>query len=260
MRLKDDVALITGGSRGIGRAIALRFAREGANMVVAARTAAALEAVEKEIRAFGREAMGIVCDVGDDAAVREMVRRAEEHFGKIDILVNNAGYFCSLHPIAEMPDAEWERSLRDNLSSAFYVSRAVMPGMIARRRGSIIMMSSLGAKAAYPFGTPYAAAKAGLFGLTRALAAEGGPYGIRVNALSPGVVEGTEVHDKVSRELERIVGLSPEARLKDAREAALLRRVLSPDDVADAALFLASSDSASITGQTLNVDAGMRFD
>ena len=260
MRLKDDVALITGGSRGIGRAIALRFAREGANMVVAARTAAALEAVEKEIRAFGREAMGIVCDGGDDAAVREMVRSAEQHFGKIDILVNNAGYFCSLHPIAEMPDAEWDRSLRDNLSSAFYVSRAVMPGMIARRRGSIIMMSSLGAKAAYPFGTPYAAAKAGLFGLTRALAAEGGPYGIRVNALSPGVVEGTEVHDKVSRELERIVGLSPEARLKDAREAALLRRVLSPDDVADAALFLASSDSASITGQTLNVDAGMRFD
>src|SRR3990170_2113089 len=217
-------------------------------MVVAARTAAALEAVEKEIRAFGREAMGIVCDVGDDAAVREMVRRAEEHFGKIDILVNNAGYFCSLHPIAEMPDAEWERSLRDNLSSAFYVSRAVMPGMIARRRGSIIMMSSLGAKAAYPFGTPYAAAKAGLFGLTRALAAEGGPYGIRVNALSPGVVAGTAVHDKVSRELERIVGLSPEDRLKGARESALLRRVLSPDDVAGAALFLASSDSASITG------------
>ena len=260
MRLKDDVALITGGSRGIGRAIALRFAREGANMVVAARTAAALEAVEKEIRAFGREALGLVCDVGDDAAVREMVRSAEQHFGKIDILVNNAGYFCSLHPIAEMPDAEWDRSLRDNLSSAFCVTRAVMPGMMARRRGSIIMMSSLGARAAYPFGTPYAAAKAGLFGLTRALAAEGGPYGIRVNALSPGVVEGTEVHDKVGRELERIAGISPEARLKDAREAALLRRVLSPDDVADAALFLASSDSASVTGQTINVDAGLRFD
>ncbi|MBI4479113.1 MAG: SDR family oxidoreductase [Acidobacteria bacterium] len=260
MRLKDDVALITGASRGIGRAIALRFAREGANVVVAARTAASIESVEMEIRALGREAMGIVCDVGDDAAVRETVRRAEERFGTIDILVNNAGYFCSLHPIAEMPDAEWDRSIRDNLTSAFYMSRAVMPGMIARRRGSIIMMSSLGAKAAYPFGTPYAAAKAGLFGLTRALAAEGGPYGIRVNALSPGVVEGTEVHDKVGRELERLVGLSPEDRLKDAREAALLRRVLSPDDVADAALFLASADSASITGQTINVDAGLRFD
>ena len=260
MRLKDEVALITGGSRGIGRAIALRFAREGAHVVVAARNPASIESVEKEIHAFSGKALGVVCDVGNDAAVRDLVRSAEQRFGKIDILVNNAGYFCSLHPIAEMPDAEWDRSLRDNLSSAFYVTRAVLPGMMARRHGSIIMMSSLGAKAAYPFGTPYAAAKSGLFGLTRALAAEGGPYGIRVNALSPGVVAGTEIHDKVGRELERIVGLSPEDRLKGARESALLRRVLSPDDVADAALFLASSDSASITGQTLNVDAGMRFD
>lgn len=260
MRLKDEVALITGGSRGIGRAIALRFAREGASVVVAARHGAQIDSVEREIRALGREALGVACNVGDDAAVRKMVRSAEKQFGKIDILVNNAGYFCSLHPIAEMSDAEWDRSLRDNLSSSFYVSRAVMPGMIARRHGSIIMMASLGAKAAYPFGAPYAAAKAGLFGLTRALAAEGGPYGVRVNALSPGVVEGTEVHDKVSRELERIVGLSPEDRLKGARESALLQRVLSPDDVADAALFLACADSASITGQTLNVDAGMRFD
>ena len=260
MRLKDEVALITGGSRGIGRAIALRFAREGARIVVAARTSAAIEAVAKEVRALGQESLGIVCDAGDDPAVREMVRSAEQRFGKIDILVNNAGYFPSLHPIAEMPDAEWDRSIRDNLSSAFYVTRAVLPGMIARRHGSIIMLASLGAKAAYPFGTPYAAAKAGLFGLTRALAAEGGPYGVRVNALSPGVVAGTAVHDKVSRELERMVGLSPEDRLQGAQESSLLKRVLSPDDVADAALFLASPDSASITGQTLNVDAGMRFD
>lgn len=259
-RLQDEVALITGGNKGIGRAIALRFAREGADVVIAARSAASIESVETEIRALGRKALGIVCDVGGDAAVRDMVRSAESRFGKIDILVNNAGYFCSLHPITEMPDAEWDGSLRANLTSAFYVTRAVMAGMIARRRGSIIMMSSLGAKAAYPFGTPYAAAKAGLLGLTRALAAEGGPYGIRVNALSPGVVEGTEVHDKVSRELQRVVGLSPEDRLKGAQEMALLRRVLSPDDVAGAALFLASSDSASITGQTINVDAGMRFD
>jgi NAD(P)-dependent dehydrogenase (short-subunit alcohol dehydrogenase family) len=189
-----------------------------------------------------------------------MVTRAEARFGKIDILVNSAGYFCSLHPIQEMPDSEWDLSLRANLSSAFYVTRAVMSGMIARRHGSIIMMSSLGAKQAYPLGTPYAAAKAGLFGLTRALAAEGGPHGIRVNALSPGVVEGTEIHQKVNQELQRAVGLKPEDRLRGAKESALLRRVLTPEDVADAALFLASPDSASITGQTLNVDAGTRFD
>ncbi len=260
MRLKDEVALITGGSRGIGRAIALRFAREGANIAVAARTPGSLQAVETEVRALGHDALVLPCDVGDGAAVREMVRRTENHFGKIDILVNNAGYFCSLHPIQEMPDEEWDRSVRWNLTSAFYVSRAVLPGMIARRHGSIIMMSSLGAKAAYPFGTPYAAAKAGLIGLTRALAAEAGPHGVRVNALSPGVVAGTELHERVSAELERIVGMSPEQREQGARETALLRRLLTPDDVAAAALFLASSDSAALTGQTLNVDAGMRFD
>jgi 3-oxoacyl-[acyl-carrier protein] reductase len=99
-----------------------------------------------------------------------------------------------------------------------------------------------------------------LFGLTRALAAEGGPYGIRVNALSPGVVAGTAMHEKVNRELERKVGVKPEDRVRGAQETALLKRVLSPDDVAAAALFLASSDSSSVTGQTLNVDAGTRFD
>jgi NAD(P)-dependent dehydrogenase (short-subunit alcohol dehydrogenase family) len=260
MRLKDEVALITGGNRGIGRAIALRFAREGAKIVIAARDSARIGEVEKEIRALGAEALGVACDAGDGAAVGKMVAQAEERFGRIDILVNNAGYFCELHPIAAMPDAEWERTLRDNLTSAFYVTRAFMPGMIARKHGSIIMISSLGAKAAYPFGTPYAAAKAGLFGLTRALAAEGGPNGVRVNALAPGVVEGTEMHDKVGRELQRLVGLPPEVRMQGAVESALLKRVLKPDEVAGAALFLASPDSAAITGQTLNVDAGIRVD
>ena len=260
MRLKGEAALITGGSEGIGRAIALRFAREGASVIAAARNAAALEKVSDEVRALKAEALPLVCDVGDDSAVRRMVQQAEARFGKIDILVNNAGYFCSLHPIGEMPDSEWNLTIRSNLTSAFYVTRAVMPGMIARRHGSIIMMSSLGAKAAYPFGTPYAAAKAGLFGLTRALAAEGGAYGIRVNALSPGVVAGTVMHERVNQELQEKVGLTPEDRVRGAQETALLKRVLNPDDVAAAALFLASSDSGSVTGQTLNVDAGMRFD
>ena len=260
MRLQDEVAVVTGASRGIGRAIALRFAREGATVALIARTETDLAKVAAEATALGTRAVALLCDVGDGRSASNMVEEVEERFGRIDILVNNAGYFCSLHPIAEMPDSEWDLSIRANLTSAFYVSRAVMPGMIARRHGSIIMMSSLGAKHAYPFGTPYAAAKAGLFGLTRALAAEGGPHGVRVNALSPGVVAGTDMHEKVGSELERIIGLKPEDRMRGAEESALLRRVLSPEDVASAALFLASPDSASITGQTLNVDAGTRFD
>ncbi len=260
MRLKDEVVLVTGGGRGIGRAIALRFAREGADVAVAGRTQSSLDTVEKEIRALGRKALGISCDVGDASQSQEMVRRAEEHFGKIDVLVHNAGYFCSMSPLHEMPEAEWDLTLRMNLTSAFYVLRAALPGMTALRRGSIILISSSAAKVAYSLGSPYSAAKAGLLGLTRAVAAEAGPQGIRVNALCPGIVLGTEMHDRVSNELHRMLGITGEQRVAAARDSALLRRLPNPEEIADVALFLASSDSGLLTGQTINVDGGMRFD
>ena len=259
MRLKDEVALVTGGGRGIGRAIALRFAQEGAQIVVAGRTPASLAEVEKEIRALGREVLALTCDVTDDSAVREMVRKAEARFGRIDILVNNAGYFGTMHRLHELPDAEWDQTLRANLTSAFYVCRAVLPGMIARQRGSIVMMSSIAARAAFPFTTPYSTTKAGLLGLTRALAAEAGPYGIRVNALCPGIIVGTEMHHKVNREVEKMSGVAPGKRLETARNTLLLRRLPDPEAVADAALFLASPESGLITGQALTVDGGMYF-
>ena len=260
MRLKDEVALVTGGGRGIGRSIALRFAQEGAQIVIAGRTPASLADTEKEIHALGRDVLAVPCDVRDDAAVREMVRKAEARFGRIDILVNNAGYFGTMYRLHEMPDAEWDETLRTNLTSAFYVCRAVLPEMIARQRGSIIMMSSISAKAAYPFAAAYSASKAGLLGLTRALAAEAGAYGIRVNALCPGIVTGTEMHDRVNREVEKMTGVSPGTRLEAARNSVLLGKLPTPDAVAEAALFLASSDSGLLTGQALNVDGGVRFD
>jgi NAD(P)-dependent dehydrogenase (short-subunit alcohol dehydrogenase family) len=260
MRLQDEVALVTGGSRGIGRAIALKFAREGARLVLVGRTAARLAEVEKEIRELGQEALAIACDVAADAEVRAMVREAEGRFGRLDVLVNNAGYFGDMHPLHEMPDAEWDETLRSNLTSAFYVSRAVLPGMIARRRGSIIMMSSISAKQAYPYAAAYSATKAGLLGLTRALAAEVGPHGIRVNALCPGIVTGTDMHDKVGAEVEKMTGAPPEKRDAAARNSALLRQLPDPAAVADATLFLASPDSALMTGQALNLDGGARFD
>ena len=260
MRLQNDVALVTGGSRGIGRAIALRFAREGARLVITGRTQSTLTAVEKELRALGRDVLSLACDVADDAQVRTMVRDAESRFGRIDVLVNNAGRFGPMYPLHEMPDSEWEETLRSNLTSAFYVSRAVLPGMIARRRGSIIMMSSISAKQAYPYASSYSATKAALLGLTRALAAEVGPHGIRVNALCPGIVTGTDMHDIVGAEVERMTGAAPEKRDSAARNSALLRQLVDPEAVADATLFLASSDSALMTGQALNLDGGARFD
>lgn len=259
MRLEGQVALVTGGSRGIGRAIALRFAQEGAHLVIAARTRPSLEALEEEIRLLGRQALAVGCDVTEDAAVREMVRRAEDRFGAIDLLVSNAGSFCSMSPLHEMSDAEWEATIQSNLTSAFYACRAVLPGMIARRRGSIVIISSIAAKVAFPFAAPYSAAKAGLLGLTRAAAAEVGSYGIRVNALCPGVVVGTEMHERVNSELQKVTGTPPENRVAGARRRALLRELPSPDDVAQAALFLASPESRLITGQVLNVDGGVCF-
>lgn len=260
MRLKDEVALVTGGGRGIGRAIALKFAREGAQVAVAGRNATSLGEVEKEIQALGRPVLTLACDVRDDSAVREMVRQAEGRFGRIDILVNNAGYFSTMYRLHEMPDAEWDETLRTNLTGTFYVCRAVLPGMIARRRGSIVVISSIAARAAFPFTTPYSTTKAGLLGLTRALAAEVGPDGVRVNALCPGIIVGTEMHHKVNREFEKMYGVAPEKRLETARGNLLLRRLITPEDVADAALFLASPDSGLMTGQALNVDGGFCFD
>ena len=260
MRLKEEVALVTGGGRGIGRAIALRFAQEGAHVVVAGRTVSALEEVAGEIQALGRPVLALPCDVSDDSAVREMVQQVEARFGRIDILVNNAGYFSTMYRLHEMPDAEWDQTLRTNLTSTFYVCRAALPGMIARRRGAIVMISSIAARAAFPFTTPYSTTKAGLLGLTRALAAEVGQYGIRVNALCPGITVGTEMHHKVNREVEKMSGVAPDKRLEAARNVLLLRRLPSPEAVADAALFLASSDSGLMTGQALNVDGGFCFD
>jgi NAD(P)-dependent dehydrogenase (short-subunit alcohol dehydrogenase family) len=260
MRLHNEVALVTGGSRGIGRAIALKFAREGARLVITGRTRVTLAEVEKEIQALGREVLALTSDVADDAQVRAMVRDAEARFGRIDVLVNNAGRFGPMVPLHEMPDAEWEETLRSNLTSVFYVSRAVLPGMIARRRGSIIMMSSISAKQAYPYAASYSAAKAALLGLTRALAAEAGPHGIRVNALCPGIVTGTDMHAIVGAEVAKMTGAPPEKRDAAARSSALLRQLVDPEAVADATLFLASAESALMTGQALNLDGGARFD
>lgn len=251
--------MITGAGRGIGRAIALRFAREGADVILTGRTKKDLESVAEEVSALGRQALALPCDVTDDLTVRSSVQQGLNHFGKIDSLINNAGYYCHNAPLQDMSDTEWDVTLRVNLTGTFQVCRAVIPAMMARHRGAIVMLSSIAAKAAFPFNAPYAVAKAGLLGLTRTLAAESGAYGIRVNALCPGVVVGTDMHTKVNHEVQKMTGTSPEARVAGARNSVLLQNLPNPEDIAEAALFLCSPASKTMTGQSLNIDGGFCY-
>src|SRR5262245_28560396 len=158
MRLRDRVALITGGGRGIGRAIALAFAREGAQVALAARTASQVEAVAVEARALGRKAVALTCDVADRADVEAAVRATTEALGPVQVLVNNAGIATSAR-VTETDDVLWERHLRVNLTGAFYASRAVLPAMLAARWGRIINIASTAARQGFPYVAAYVASK-----------------------------------------------------------------------------------------------------
>jgi citronellol/citronellal dehydrogenase len=203
MKLAGKTAIVTGASRGLGKAIALGFAREGARVVLAARTdvpkgnglEGTIHETAREIEALGGEALAVKCDVSDEESVVAMVEAARERFGRIDILVNNAG--AAFHfPVAETPLKRWETVLKVNLTGAFLCSKAVLPGMMEQRSGNIINISSLAADerdaGLVPTGVAYAVAKAGLDRFTVGLAVEGGKYNIAVNALKPKDVVDTD--------------------------------------------------------------------
>jgi NAD(P)-dependent dehydrogenase (short-subunit alcohol dehydrogenase family) len=259
MLLAGKVAVITGGGRGIGRAIARRFASEGAAVVVAARTAAEIEAVAKEIRDAGGRADAVRADVADEQQCGHLVRTAEAQYGRIDILVNNGGEYGPVKPVEEILPAEWDRVIAVHLRGAYLLTRLVLPGMYARGAGVILNISSLSAKAAFAWGAPYAAAKAGLLGLTRVTAAESARKGVRVNAICPGPVTETKMSQELGRTLAARSGVTPEQQLREFLNNVLQGRGQTADEVAAAALFLCSDQSSAITGQALNVDGGAAF-
>lgn len=233
MRLPDRIALITGGGRGIGRAVALAFAREGAHLAVAARTSAEVETVAGEVRRLGREALPLTCDVADEAQVKAVVAAVLERFGRVDILVNNAG-ISSLRPLHGIPLASWERTLAVNLTGSFLFIKHVWKPMQRNTRpgGSIINVSSLGGRRGYPLLAAYCASKWGQIGLTVSAAEEGKPYNIRVNAIAPG--KG----DTAFR-----------AQIKEDKS-----RLLKAEDHVGVCLFLASDEARYITGQVVELD------
>jgi NAD(P)-dependent dehydrogenase (short-subunit alcohol dehydrogenase family) len=258
MQLKGQVALVTGGGRGIGRAVALRFAKEGAAVVVTSRTAAEVNAVVEEISRVGR-ALGVAADLAREPDCARVFEAAKHAFGRVDILVNNAGIFGPVKPCEEISPEEWDAALAINLRAPFLLARLVLPGMYARGRGVILNVSSIAAKMAYSLEAPYAASKAGLLGLTRCLAAEAARKGVRVNALCPGPVFETKMSKELGAQLSRRFSVDPAKQVADFANTVLQGRGQTAEEIAAAALFLVSDESRVITGQSVNVDGGVAF-
>jgi NAD(P)-dependent dehydrogenase (short-subunit alcohol dehydrogenase family) len=259
MQLQNQVAIVTGAGRGIGRAIALRFAAEGAAVGVTARSAGEIETVAAAIASAGGRALAIAANVAREADCERIVRSTREKLGPATILVNNAGIFGPVKPAEEITAAEWDEALAINLRGPFLLARLVLPEMYARGAGVILNISSVAAKMAFTWEAPYAASKAGLLGLTRCLAAEGARKGVRVNALCPGPVFETKMSQDLGAELARKLNLDPQKQVADFASTVLQGRGQTADEIAAAALFLVSPQASVIVGQSLNADGGMTY-
>ena len=249
-RLEDKVAIVTGGGQGIGRAFALRFASEGAHVVVADIQEEKAGSVAREVRDLGTNGLAVRTDVSDPASTRAMVERTVERFGRVDVLVNNAAIFATIKmkPFEEIGREEWETMMAVNLTGAFLCCQAVAPRMREQGWGRIINISSATVLMGRPYYAHYVTSKAGIIGMTRALANELGSDNITVNAIMPGATE-----TEVPRET-----VNPEQAEALIASQAIHRRE-RPDDLVGAAAFLASDDAGFITGQSINIDGGHNF-
>lgn len=224
MSLKDKVALVTGGGRGVGKAVALAYAHEGVKLVICARTASEIEQSAGEIRQLGTECLGLVCDVSVEDSVATLVKDLEDHFGRVDILVNNAGVMTRPVSVAELEVRKWDYTLAVNLRGTFLVTRTILPLMFRQKNGSIINVSSTIGRGAYANFAAYAVSKWGVEGLTQTLAVEVKSHNIRVNSVDPGTV---------ATKLTGYAGSRPES-------------------VTGVFVFLASDESRGITGRMLS--------
>ena len=245
MLLTGKTAIVTGGSRGIGRAVSLLLAREGANVaIVYAGNTAAAEETKQQAEALGAAAAVFQCDVADEQAVTDMVKAVKTQFGSVDMLVNNAGITRD-GLLMRMKEADWQAVLDTNLTGVYHCTKAVSKLMMKQRHGAVINLSSVVGETGNAGQTNYAAAKAGIIGFTKAVAKELASRNIRVNAVAPGYVE-----------TDMTAGL-PDSAKEDMLRSIPLGRPATADDVAQAVLFLASDQACYITGQVLNVDGGM---
>lgn len=244
MDFKGRVALVTGAAQGIGRDCALILAEAGADVAIGNRQLQKLAGVCREIEAMRRRALVVPLDVSDVAAIKAGVERTIEEFGKIDILVNNAGITRD-NLAMRMRQEDWDAVLQVNLSGAFHCIKAVLPGMVKQRYGRIVNMVSVVAQAGNPGQANYIASKAGLIGLTKAIAAEVASRNITVNAVAPGFIDTAMTQELPQNVRDRILGMVPLGRMGTGR------------DIAYGVRFLASEEAAYITGHVLNINGGM---
>lgn len=242
----DQVVIVTGGAKGIGRATCDAFASAGANVVLADVDLAAAQAAANEIESQGGRCIAVHVDVRDAASCKALADAVLARFGRIDVLVNNAG-ISQPHDSATMPEDVWNRIVGINLSGTFFCSQAVAPAMMAQQRGVILSVASIAAFVGFPGRAPYCASKAGIVALTQVLGCEWAQHNIRVNAVAPGYVMTELVEKNVQRgivSLPAVEGRTP------------LRRLASPEDIANMLLMLASEQAGYVTGQTVLVDGG----
>jgi 3-hydroxybutyrate dehydrogenase len=259
MLLKDQIAFVTGSGRGIGRAIAQLFAKECAAVFLTARTETQLSATAAEIAQDGGGVEYLAADLAIESDCRAAFDKALTSFGRIDILVNNGGHYGPVVPVEEYPMEEFDRVMAVHLRAPFLLSQLALPGMYERQRGVILNISSISAKAAYSWGSAYAAAKAGLLGLTRYNAAEAARKGVRVNAICPGPVTETEMSKELGAQLARKLNINKEEQLSGFLNSILQGRGTTAKEIAEMALFLCSEKASAITGQAINVDGGAVF-
>src|SRR5215475_9127285 len=256
--LENKVALVTGGSQGIGKCIAEKLGAAGAVLAIAALENEALSNAAAYYKSRGFRFKTYGADLSVDEQIESLAQTVTRELGPVDILVNNAGIGGPTGPAHKLEPKDWDKTLQINLRTPFLLSRAVIPSMIERRSGKIINMSSIAGKMAYPLRTPYAASKWGLVGLTLTLAQELGPYNVQVNAICPGPTR-TELIESVIRARAAATGTDFDTMAKEYVRATALKRMILPEEVADLALFLASPQSDAITGQAVDISAGYGF-
>jgi len=251
---RDKIVLVTGGSGGLGQALAGAFAMTQSRVVLTARNAAKLETAAEKMARKGAQVLALPADISSRDQVRTLRKKISAHWGDVQILINNAGIARAVG-FADMPDTLWDQTLVTNLTGAYNCCKVFLPGMTQARWGRIINIASITAKVGFSHATAYSASKHGLLGLTRSLALETARAGVTVNAICPGYID-----DERTRENAKIMAEKTGKRIEDIlnlfAQSAPQNRLIEPDEVASLALFIASEKSSGMTGQAINVDGG----